>query len=250
MPTAQSIVAGNKRPLSSMSSDPDTSSPMPPEKYKLPIPEPTKDLVTIAKQLQNLCDATKTGKSLVAITASNPYKVSRSRTALNVDKTLEEKVISEMTPVERLQYDAWKTNPITLPPIDWTQDQLPPPRSNVQLKRYRVRAEALNRLYDTDRATIEHVAWITQNQISMLPLVKAIARIIGAETDARQGYSPAVLAEVQILNEILAVSGKVVSNGHEGRRSEAEEVTKRLHPYFVEMRRQIRTTRGKADAAL
>ena len=88
---------------------------------------------------------------------------------------------SQMPPQE---YDAWTTfndGLWRLPELDWDNDHLPPPTSAKTLKVARRRTEALNRLYKTDQAREGHVAWITQNKIELLPVIKAMVRVVGAE---------------------------------------------------------------------
>ncbi|KAG8408026.1 hypothetical protein J3459_018262 [Metarhizium acridum] len=74
---------------------------------------------------------------------------------------------SRMSPQE---YEAWTTfndRLWHLPKIDWDNNQLPPHISPRSRKIARRRAEALNRLYETDRAQEGHVTWIPQNKGSL-----------------------------------------------------------------------------------
>jgi hypothetical protein len=82
-----------------------------------------------------------------------------------------------------LEYEVWTTfkqRLWRLPEVDWNKNRLPPPTSSKSLKIARRRAEALNRLYETDQAHEGHVTWVTQNEIEFLPITKAMARVIGA----------------------------------------------------------------------
>lgn len=52
--------------------------------------------------------------------------------------------------------------------------------------------------------------WFTENREGLLPLVKAMARVIGAEKDLCGGREGVVKAELQTVDAILRVLGDVV----------------------------------------
>ena len=70
-----------------------------------------------------------------------------------------------------------------LPPIDWSADRRHTPTSHRPLKKAFRRAEALNRIYSTDKAEPCHYTYFVENHLLWLPLVTAVARVIGAERD-------------------------------------------------------------------
>jgi len=82
-------------------------------------------------------------------------------------------------PLEREYWEAFLRGFILLPDIDWSVDRKDEPTSKKSLNRARRRAEALNRLYGTDQARPSHSVWFVKNHMEYLPLVKAIARVIG-----------------------------------------------------------------------
>jgi len=89
---------------------------------------------------------------------------------------------------EKETFEAWRAGSVpSLPVIDWVANRGPEPSSPRGLKVATRRAEALNRLYETDRAQPCHAVWFAQEQPLWLPLVQAISRIIGAEGDAAGG---------------------------------------------------------------
>jgi hypothetical protein len=61
--------------------------------------------------------------------------------------------------------------------LNWKNSVAPAPSSSKSLQIARRRAEALNQLYQTNRAHEGHTVWIIQNQILFLPLIKAMARV-------------------------------------------------------------------------
>jgi hypothetical protein len=60
---------------------------------------------------------------------------------------------------------------------------------------------------------IYHSVWLTKNKLVHLPLVKAMARVIGAERNLVGGHSSlnaTQMADIQSINEILSNTGQVV----------------------------------------
>ncbi|KAL8726997.1 MAG: hypothetical protein Q9166_006360 [cf. Caloplaca sp. 2 TL-2023] len=115
---------------------------------------------------------------------------------------------------ERIQWDAYITQPhLHLPDINWESDIDPEPTSAKPLKNAKRRAEALNRLYKTDQARSGHAVWFTRNHLESLPLVKAVARVVGAERDICGGDKGIAKADLQTVNAILGVLGEVAKEG-------------------------------------
>lgn len=72
-------------------------------------------------------------------------------------------------------------------PIDFNTDFETAPTNKAPLRAARRRAEALNYLYQSDRATAGHAVWFSkvykEERVCWVWLVKAVARMIGAERD-------------------------------------------------------------------
>lgn len=157
----------------------------------------------IISKLTAILNAVRAGKNIAETTTDfaaadqrrNPEMIARS----------------QMSPQE---YEAWTTfndRLWHLPEIDWDNNQLPPHISLRSRKIARRRAEALNRLYKTDRAHEGHVTWITQNKLEFLPLIKAMARLIGAERNQVGGgeWHATQLTEIQSVNRILSIIAQI-----------------------------------------
>jgi hypothetical protein len=89
------------------------------------------------------------------------------------------------------EHDSWKAylkGSIQLPDMDWEGDQDLGPIAKKPLKMAGRRAEALNRLYSTDRARPSHSVWFTRYHMELLPLVKAMARVTGMERGLSGGH--------------------------------------------------------------
>jgi hypothetical protein len=164
----------------------------------LSVPRQKDNTGEVINKLTAIVDAVRAGKSIVenkTNSAGSPEMIARSQ-------------------MPRLEYEAWTTfkqGLWCLPEVDWNKNQLPPPISSKTLKIAFRRAEALNRLYETDQAHEGHVMWITQNKIVFLPMIKAMARIIGAERNQVGGgkWQAAELADIQVINRILSISTQI-----------------------------------------
>jgi len=102
-------------------------------------------------------------------------------TAAPLGKIVAEAAQAQMPLIEHQYWEAFLRGSIRLPEIDWSVDREDEPTSKKSLKTARRRAEALNRLYGTDQARPSHSVWFVKNHIEYLPLVKAMARVIGRE---------------------------------------------------------------------
>ena len=128
------------------------------------------------------------------------------------ERDAEKRAGSQIRPQEQESWTTFQDGLWHLPEFAWDNNSLPPPTSAKPLKTARRRAEALNRLYKTDRAHEGHVVWITENKIGLLHLVQAMARVIGEERNLVGGckvWSPIQLANLQSINRILSISGQI-----------------------------------------
>jgi hypothetical protein len=80
----------------------------------------------------------------------------------------------------------------------------------VSLKTARRRAEALNRLYGTDQARPSHSVWFVKNHIEYLPLVKAMARVIGMER--QMGFDRSSRADALDLADLHTTRSVILSD--------------------------------------
>ncbi|PVI03496.1 hypothetical protein DM02DRAFT_652460 [Periconia macrospinosa] len=163
----------------------------------LPIPLPSDPPDILHAKVNALADVVKQQRNIAAATN---YRASAIQ-----ERNTTKKAVAQMHPEELYVWKAYTEGLCTLPAIEWDINRLPAPTSTRPLRIARRRAEALNRLYKTNEARPEHVAWITQNKLYFLPLIKAMARVIGAEIDSMGGQNlldAEELAEYQTLNKI------------------------------------------------
>ncbi|KAL9124116.1 MAG: hypothetical protein Q9217_006525 [Psora testacea] len=171
----------------------------------LQIPQSYDSSAEFARKMTALAGAVRRGQSIAAVTK---YAASMTQEREPMDIA-----VTEMTEDE---YEAWSLytrSEYPLPEIDWNSNRDPPPTSTIPLRRARRRAEALNRLYNTKKADPGHSVWFTEHEIFHLPLVKAMARIIGAERNLLGGQyalNATQLADLQTINRILSVSDEIL----------------------------------------
>src|SRR2546423_1642946 len=123
---------------------------------------------------------------------------------------------AQMRPLERSSWDACLRGSIRLPDIDSNVDKGDKPTGKKSYKIARQRSEALNRLYETDRARPEHSVWFIKNHPRVLSLVKAMARVIGMERHMGIHRGSRVesldLADLQTTRSIISTSLKIKRN--------------------------------------
>ena len=173
----------------------------------LAIPRSEDTLMILCSKLTAIAEVVSAGQSVAIATA---YAAAASQEWRAVQKA-----INEMRPPERRLWDLFETSSIALPDMDWKIDIDPTPLSPRPLRTARRRAEALNRLYKTNEALPPHSVWFTKHHSIYLPLVKAMARVIGAERDLVGGgvWTATQLADLQSINEILSVTAQLVKGG-------------------------------------
>jgi hypothetical protein len=136
------------------------------------------------------------------------------------------KAVAEMGPKELRAWTYYRQGKYTLPKFDWNASREPPPTSTKPLRIARRRAEALRRLYENEIADPGHSVWFTKNELFHLPLVEAMARVIGAERNLLGGQcalTVAQVADLQSINRILSVSGQILDKS--GRNTESAAIS-------------------------
>ena len=142
----------------------------------LPLPKEHDSLSVLMPKLSSYLYVVHVGRSVAEATGYEPNNV-----------TAEARATKEMRPHERDYFEAWKErSPLKLPLVDWDAHQGHTPTSQRPLKKAVRRAEALNRIYCTERAKPSHYTYFVENHALWVPLVTAVARVIGAERDQKE----------------------------------------------------------------
>lgn len=211
----------------------------------LQIPQSEDSAADVAHKLTALADAVRHGGSIALLTRFAASKT-QERNPMSI-------AVREMSEQE---YEAWAvytTGRYPLPDIDWISKHEPSPTSTKPLRIARRRAEALNRLYDTKQVGPDHSVWFTKHEIVHLPLVKAMASIIGAERKLLGGQyalNATQMADLQTINTILSMSSKTVDNS-KGKQIAAEisSAQQVLGSQRDALRKMLAGTRGKRKEA-
>ena len=145
----------------------------------LPLPTEEDSLPVLDAKLSSYLYVIHIGTSIDAATGGTVDRLK--------DATPEIRAINGMKPNEREYFEAWKKRSLVdLPHIDWNADRRHTPASQRPLKKALRRAEAINRIYSTDKAEPCHYTYFVENHLLWLPLVTAVARVIGAERHQSQ----------------------------------------------------------------
>ena len=172
----------------------------------LPLPNEGDSLAVLDAKLSSYLYVVHIGTSIDAATGSF---VGESKI-----ETPENQAIKGMKPREREYCEAWKKQSLVgLPSIDWIADRRHTPTSQRPLKKAIRRAEALNRIYCTDKAEPCHYTYFAEHYVLWLPLVTAIARVIGSEINLSK--MPVKLQargrDLQTIQKIVQSTLRVVS---------------------------------------
>lgn len=167
-----------------------------------PVPSPTDDLETTAKKLEALADVVKQGSSLALYTG---LKLSHPK-----PRDAESIAVSQMTAVELECYNDWKSKTTPVPSFDWGNNKSAVPTGHQSQKKFTRRAAAMDVVWGRDGATAEHASWLTTKMAFILPLVKAVSRVLTAEEHYRNDpmlkMGPMKAAEIETAKAIVYIA--------------------------------------------
>ncbi|EXJ88202.1 hypothetical protein A1O1_05132 [Capronia coronata CBS 617.96] len=133
---------------------------------------------------------------------------------------------------------------VPFPTLDWEHNRGALQTSKRRLQKVTRRAEALNRLCDTDRAEPAHAVYFALHHPLSLPLVNSMARVIGAERRSGQANGPEIadLAEVQTIRAVVLASNEVLRHHPKALKSLAKQVNRKVN-LLIEHQRTIQDRR-------
>ncbi|KAJ5793305.1 uncharacterized protein N7503_009283 [Penicillium pulvis] len=162
--------------------------------FVLPIPKAGESLEVTAKKLRSIADAIRSGGSL-SLTKMDPTQPPLSNA--------EAHAIERMKEVELEQYEKWKQGNFQLPSIIWDRH-----RSYVDepgMKTFSLRAAAMNTIWNVQCAVPENAVWASLNLPTVLPLMKAVTKLLTIQMSETPSLSESEIAEIQTL-QLIAVS--------------------------------------------
>jgi len=211
---------------------------MPPPPTANFMPQLGESLDTLLRKLTALRQLCQSGDSIAAVT---DYQGAAMK-----DRDAERKSMAEMPPDELRAYTAYRDGKLgPLPAMNWATDRGPTPASAKPLKTAKRRAEALNRLYRTNLAEPAHSVWFTQRHLPWLPLVKAVARVIGVETHAVGGHentNPEEWAELQTLGKVISVASQIMQKSPQ--QGQQKKAVNNILQQLIQRRQQIHERLG------
>lgn len=190
--------------------------------FRLQLPKAEDDLETTVRKLETLSGVLAAGHSL-SLTAG---------VASNIHERKAEAFAKErMVDIELAQYEAWKQNKFELPEINWVKNVASvSPESR---KTFTQRATAIDVIWGQQGTTPENAAWLTTNIPAMLPLVKAVTKLLSARThlqkhDPLAQLSDLDLVELETLQLIRNVADNVMAREREHFRLQAESINRSM----------------------
>lgn len=177
-------------------------SPTTPVPGTTPVPNPTDDLETTASKLEALADVVKQGSSLALYTG---LKLSSPK-----PRDAEAIAVSQMPPIELESYSNWKSKTTSVPSFDWENNKSSVPTGAQSQKKFSRRAAAMDVVWGYKGATPEHASWLTSNMVAILPLVKAVGRVLIAQEhyrdDPMMKLGPMEAAEIETAKAIVYIA--------------------------------------------
>ncbi|KAJ5634678.1 hypothetical protein N7528_002520 [Penicillium herquei] len=177
--------------------------------FMLPVPKSEDTLESTARKLDGLAIAIRNGGSLLLSngTVSTPQK-----------HDAEDFAKERMTDIELRQYSQWKQNELSLPQINWEENRSPVVEASS--KTFSQRAMAMNIIWGCQAAVPENAAWLSTNILYLLPLVKAVTKLLSAQAhlevhDPQSRFTDQEALEVQTLQLITATADEIVAREKE-----------------------------------
>ncbi|KAJ5721440.1 uncharacterized protein N7483_009374 [Penicillium malachiteum] len=177
--------------------------------FMLPIPKSEDTLESTARKLDGLAIAIRNGGSLTLTngSVSTPQR-----------HNAEDFAKERMTDMELIQYNEWKQNTFSLPHINWEANRLPVKAASS--KTFSQRAMAMNIIWGCQVALPENAAWLSNNIPDILPLVKAITKLLSAQAhlevyDPHSRFTDQEVVEIQTLQLITATAEENVTRERE-----------------------------------
>ena len=181
--------------------------------FLVPVPTAGDSVAATARKLSDMATIIRCGRSLV-----------------HTDKAkndVEAYAKECMLPAELAMYEDWKTCVIRLPPFDWARNVLPVDRQAQVI--FSQRAAAMDLILHHQGATPENAAYFMFFRLDLLPLVKAVVKLLSAKAylenhDPLCRLSIADIAEMKLLQLINGVVEENVALESESRRDLVQSI--------------------------
>ncbi|KAJ5280585.1 hypothetical protein N7478_005957 [Penicillium angulare] len=186
--------------------------------FFLPIPQGHDTLESTAVKLRSLANAIESGGrlSMMSGTASTPHRHDTEAFAKE-----------RMTAVELDQYEGWKHQRLIIPSINWDTERLAVPPGGEHT--FTQRAAAMDIIWNHQGASPENASWLTHNIPHIMPLIKAVTKVLSAQQhlevhDPLSKLSDNEIVETQSLRLITAVADENLARERDRLRQLAQSI--------------------------
>lgn len=182
--------------------------------FFLPMPTKNDNLETTARKMQSLASIVSSGRTLSMTSGqvSGPHTQKPKQR-----QTAEEFARERMTGSETAQYDAWRMGLVQLPTFDWYLNRLPVALSDMQA--FSRQAIAMEIIWQRPGFAPEHAAWLGIHMDFLLPVVKAVTKVLGAaeqiQQDELSDMTGRDIAEMELLQLINSTAEETVTRERE-----------------------------------
>lgn len=173
--------------------------------FLVPVPTAGDSVAATARKLSDLATIIRGGRSLVY---TDPMTAQPAKAKHDAEAYAKER----MLPAELAMYEDWKTCVIRLPALDWAKNVLPVDRHAQVI--FSQRAAAMDLIWHHQGATPENAAYFMVFHLDLLPLVKAVAKLLSAKAylENHDSLCRLSVAEVAEMKALQLVNGIVVEN--------------------------------------
>lgn len=185
----------------------------------MPVPQHGDDLETTFKKVHGLADAVANGGTLTLPTTQT--------SAAFKQQDAEAAAKERMSTLELKSYEAWKVKKFTLPFFDWAEykDSVPPEG----LETFTQRAAAMDVVWQRQGTSPSHAVWLSTRMGHLVPLVKAVEKVLKAQAQLEQqscmsGLSEKEMAEVEMLQHIQATIDANVARERQRVKQQAKSI--------------------------
>lgn len=188
--------------------------------FLVPVPTAGDNVAATARKLSDVAAIIRSGRSLV-------YTDNMTAQPAKATNDAEAYAKGCMLPDELAMYEDWKACVIRLPPFDWAKNVLPVDRQAQVI--FSQRAAAMDFIWHHQGATPENAAYFMFFRLDLLPLVKAVTKLLSAKAhlenhDLLCRLSIAEIAEIKALQLINGVVEENVALESEPRRDFVQSI--------------------------
>jgi hypothetical protein len=207
------------------------ANPMPPENmarvifkdlpFLIPLPTANDDLQATAKKMEAIADIISSGGRLKVELWLGA--IAQAKRAMSIP--------------ELNAFEAWQRQSVPVPTFNWSCTEPVPDEGR---QSFRARAAAMDVIWKHNGATAGNAVWLSAHMQSVIPLVKAVIKMIRARdclalNDRYKGLDQQQIAEAEILRSINVAAGNCIKRD----KSRVNTVTYSIHKSQTVLKNRI-----------